>query len=180
MTEFKILQLVEFNDRWSTKISEYKEDNLADIFDKFFSLFVIYNRIYNVVGFINKKPKTRDKYAATNCISHYFKADANRIMRELSVEKNQFIDIIQHEKFYIDTYYGKGQPKEDQKLLDELNSNNEQTQLLSILKILYFLRCNLFHGEKGFNENQKEILIPAISCLTVLNNALMEKLTHNL
>jgi hypothetical protein len=197
MIESKILQLVKFNHQWYDKISKYKTDNLADIFDKFTTLFEIYNKIYNTVRVVlketeelgnvvnlryrNKKLQTiEDKSAATDCISHYLKLNGAQINELIKSEIDTFKTIIQDKRFYINTKNGEGQPEKDQELLDGLNSEDEQTQLLSILMILYFLRCNLVHGEKDYIQSQKEILLPAINCLTVLNKTLMEKLTQDM
>ncbi|QNF33610.1 hypothetical protein HUW51_13090 [Adhaeribacter swui] len=90
MIVIKIFELQQFYERWNEKLNSYTTQNLNDVFDKFFSLFVIYNRVYNVVevilneegklvelkslGLIDKKrKKVLDNQAATICIAYYLK-----------------------------------------------------------------------------------------------------------
>ena len=45
-------ELNEFYQRWKTKADSYDSESLADYFVRFFTLFLIYKRIYNVVNVI--------------------------------------------------------------------------------------------------------------------------------
>ena len=47
-----------------------------------------------------------------------------------------------------------------------------QGDVLSVLDFLYQVRCNLFHGQKGFSVEQVQVLQPA--------NILLSAVTHNL
>ncbi|QNF33611.1 hypothetical protein HUW51_13095 [Adhaeribacter swui] len=97
----------------------------------------------------------------------------------MKLEINTFKSIIKEEKFYIDLYYGEPQRAKDLDLLYGLNSFDAFEQLKSLLIILYNLRCNLFHGEKGYHPNQIEILQPAINSLVIINSRLMNKLNSD-
>ncbi len=39
-------ELIDFYDRWIEKSKVYSVQDLHDCFDKFFALFVVYNRLY--------------------------------------------------------------------------------------------------------------------------------------
>ena len=45
------LEFEEFYKRWDIKAKEYSLNNLSDYFDKFFTLYVIFNRAYNIMRF---------------------------------------------------------------------------------------------------------------------------------
>jgi hypothetical protein len=45
----------------------------------------------------------------------------------------------------------------------------------SLLKILYKIRCNVFHAEKGYNDEQRIILEPCNNCLQDLVEKLILK-----
>lgn len=196
MIVLKIYELEQFYNRWNEKLNSYLSEDLKDIFDKFFTAFVIFNRIYNVVevvlnesgdlvklkglGLIDKKrKKVLDNQASTVCIAYYLQNEAAQIISDLATDINIFKQIIKSERFYIDLYYGKPQKAKDLELLHGLNSSDNFEQLKSLLLILYNLRCNLFHGEKGYYPDQTEILKPSINCLTKINDTLINKLKLN-
>lgn len=101
--QIHLYELKEFYHRWNIKCNSYDNQILSDLFDKFFSLFVIYNRLYNEVtalfeingtldqmreeGIIDKKPKrVRDNKAATVCVAkflHDTSPTINLLMKKL-------------------------------------------------------------------------------------------------
>ena len=72
---------------------------------------------------------------------------------------------------------GRPDEQENQKLLDELQSGNPSTKVNAVLKYLYFVRCNMFHGSKDFEHRQLEIVRPASRCLERVIRAGLDKLT---
>jgi hypothetical protein len=193
MIVLKIFELEQFYNRWKAKQNSYLSEDLKDLFDKFFTAFVIFNRIYNVVevvlnesgdldklkdlGLIDKKrKKVLDNQASTVCIAFYLRDKSAQIISDLATETTILKQIIESERFYIDLYYGKPQKAKDLELLHGLISRDTFEQLKSLLLILYNLRCNLFHGEKGYYPDQTEILKPSINCLTKINDVLINKL----
>jgi len=44
-------EFTEFYRRWKEKAEGYRDENLKDVFDKFFTLYVLYNRLYAEVTF---------------------------------------------------------------------------------------------------------------------------------
>ena len=183
-------ELQDFHERWYQKAQEYNSDELADYFDKFFSLFVIYNRIYNVVvailneqgeldtlrraGKIVEQPG--DGKSATVCIAYFLRNDLNQIINDNNEAIGTFKFILEEKLFNIDLDYGQPQPQKDKKLLNGLNSTDSLTKVEALLKILYKIRCNVFHAEKGYNEDQKLILEPCNNCLDYLVRLLITKI----
>jgi hypothetical protein len=185
-------QLDEFYTRWRAKSDDYNSDELSDYFDKFFTLFVIYNRIYNVVvsilneqgqldvlrqqGKIDKRKKEPDdNKAATICVAHFLRDDLPAIVADNQNRIDEFKKIIRERLFNIDLKYGQPQRQKDLDLLTGLESNNNLTIVESLLKILYKIRCNVFHAEKGYNDEQRIILEPCNNCLQDLVEKLILK-----
>lgn len=184
-------ELKEFYQRWKTKADGHDSESLADYFDRFFTLFVIYNRIYNVVnvilaeqgelkilketGKIKKKNNTDDNQAATICIAHFLREELNEIVAENQVQIDEFIYIIKERLFNIVLKNGKPQRHEDLELENGLESDDAVLIVESLLIILYKMRCNVFHAEKGFNNSQIRILEPANICLNNLVERLIVK-----
>ena len=194
----KGIQLKDFYNRWTEKSKSYSNDDLADLFDKFFSLYVVYNRIYNITasvlyeeGEIEKLKKAKkikrnkretevnESDAAIFCIAHYLRDNLEEIISENINEINDFKFILENKLFNIDLFYGQPQPKKDKKLLKGLESKNNLIVIESLLTILYKVRCNIFHAEKGFNEEQRIILEPVNNLLEKLIKTLISKVTRN-
>jgi hypothetical protein len=192
----KKIELQEFSERWFAKAAEYKGDELSNYFDKFFTLFVIYNRMYNVVVAIldeqgeikvlkdlNKIEKRHreppDNKAATVCVAHFLRDELGAIIDENTKSIEDFKVIIDKNLFNIDLYYGQPQPEKDRQLLKGLNSKSPLTIVESLLIILYKIRCNVFHAEKGYNQHQKIILDPANSCIYNLSQKLSTRIQEH-
>lgn len=189
-------ELKDFYDRWVIKCNSY-EDSLSDLFDKYFSLFVIYNRLYNEItaifenngtldilredGSIDKKPKrVRDNKAATVCVAKYLSENENTVISTLYDEIAAFTEILQKGSFNIVLYNGIPQKERDKNLLKNLENSNNYLNLLGLLGILYNLRCNLFHGQKQFSEIQKMVMIPAVTAMEKINKTLIQKMTDTI
>jgi hypothetical protein len=186
----------EFNDfirRWLKKAEEIEIVHLEDYFDKYFTLFVAYNRLYAMTTFIlaeKKRVNISDKNAfpdsdaATDYVSQY--VGARNLLKTIDENpKSQaalgtMIKLIEEEKFYIklDMVTGARQPAKDKALLARLRSGNKNEKGTAVLEMLYAIRCNMFHGHKGFHEVQKDLLDPAISILERLIVVLREKIAE--
>lgn len=196
MIDFRLIQLQDFYLRWKEKADNYGEDDLADIFDKFTSLYIIYNRLYNTLeGILRDKDELKnipgirfknvenkelnDNVAATKLVSFYLEPEAVFIIDNLTNEINLFKRIIENNIFHFNVnskLLDNNINKNDQYIFRDLKSNLPTKQLFGILTVLYKLRCNLFHGTKGFFNEQREVLLPAISCLKIINQKLIEKI----
>ena len=73
----------------------------------------------------------------------------------------------------------ESRPEEDKKLLEDLRSENEHRKVGALLDIIYSVRCNMFHGHKGFDRVQIDILIPLTILLDKLTTLLYERLGND-
>jgi hypothetical protein len=79
-------------------------------------------------------------------------------------------DLIHRQTFYIREQVW------DAKRVAKLETNDPEQWAKGLLEVIYAIRCNTFHGQKGFAEQQRDILYPCISVLERLNELLLNKL----
>lgn len=190
----------EFNDfyqNWRQKADEYQGHDLRNAFDRFLTLYIIYNRLYAEVtrrlarqGSVNLESRTAfpDAAAAKTYVSQYL--GARNMMGLVNshpdcVESLQAIIIlltgpVAGHQFYIklDKIDGSFQRDEDLELLNRLQSNNTADRAGAVLDFIYSVRCNLIHGHKGFNPVQIEVIRPATVLLARLVDVLFERLSR--
>jgi hypothetical protein len=163
-------QLRQFYSNWLGKADAYDQDTLANHFDKFTSLYVVFNSLYlqvmtELVLAGEKLPKEyKDKKAATDYVAQYLKGKyfiTQLLSDDFSLNNfTNICSIIENEEFHIILDYGIQQRALDLELLTYLRSNASQEKAKAILSLFYHVRCNLFHGQKGFEERQRQLLLP--------------------
>ena len=164
-----------YRDFLISKASEWisKGDHENDPFNRFFSYFLAYNALYNLYA------KMKDPYVD---LSIGDKSRASKI-KELIINPNQLVHSVDEDiKSFITLlkYFRKEKwtKKSSEYINDSLersyNNRNYTLVLRDILRMLYKLRCNLFHGEKNINaQNQRELMDVSNKILkTILNNIL--------
>lgn len=183
-----------FYENWLKKANEYKGEDISQYFDKFFTLFVVYNRLYAEVTFLlarkgeidlSKRKTFPDANAATKYMVQFI--GSTFLIEQLEQDADcqyalsNIIRSIADKTFHIklDMIGGDPQPQEDRKLLDKLKSTNKNTKATAILETIYSIRCNMFHGHKGFNEIQKELLTPITIILEKMIKLIYEKLEND-
>ncbi|MDO8577805.1 MAG: hypothetical protein Q7R50_01335 [Dehalococcoidales bacterium] len=57
-----------------------------------------------------------------------------------------------------------------------MKSNVPERSVAAILDTIYSIRCNLFHGHKGYDAIQIQLLVPVTVLLEKVVTALYEKL----
>jgi hypothetical protein len=159
-----------FYENWLAKADAYNRQDLSDLFDKFTSLYVLFNSLYIQVmtelALAGEKiPKDyKDKKAATDYVAQYLRARhyLDRLLNdEASVNAFQAIcQIIEREEFHIIIDCNLPRRDLDLELLKYLQSRISQEKAKSILSLFYHIRCNLFHGQKNFEERQRRLLVP--------------------
>ena len=198
-------ELQNFYERWLRKAEEYRSDNLQDCFDRFFTLFVAYNRLYAELALSCAKRGVwrwnyiSDGLAAKSNVRSYL---GNRyILRNLedngacTTALSSVIDLLERRVFTIklDGLSGKRRfftskldrlSKErrveaDSILLERLNSNRTDQKVYAVLDVIYSIRCNLFHGQKGYDDEQIMILIPVTILLRKIMSLLYEKMSQD-
>jgi hypothetical protein len=73
---------------------------------------------------------------------------------------------------------GNSQRKKDLELLSRLRSNATDDRANAILELIYSIRCNMFHGHKGFNKVQIPLLEPSIVLLRSVIVLLRDELAN--
>jgi hypothetical protein len=74
---------------------------------------------------------------------------------------------------------GARRPAADRELLAALDSRSRNRRALAALEVLYAIRCNMFHGHKGFEPIQLELLRPTILLLESTINVLYQALDRD-
>jgi hypothetical protein len=190
------LEFHRFHTEWRAKADQYQEPDLQSAFDRFFTLFVIYNRLYAEVTFhmarngrINLTQRTNfpDGSAATDYVLQFLGGTNTVELFEADPECAKAIQAIiallagptpEGRQFAIklDMIYGQPQRDADLELLRKLRSHSHSERGIAILQFLYAIRCNLFHGHKGFDDVQLEIMRPANILLSRIVEVLFENL----
>jgi hypothetical protein len=114
--------LVNFYNNWNKKAAGIDTASLAGLYDKYITLFVIYNNLYNQVpphltarGFVIPN-KIYDSKAATEYVVSFL--GGKNILDHLTASKNDsdistIINLIDNEEFYIKIRKGVRQRAED-------------------------------------------------------------------
>lgn len=180
-----------FYQGWMNKADHYSTETASGSFDKYFTLFVIYNRLYAEATFVlgrrnqvNLANKTAfpDSQAARSYVIQY--VGSNHLMSGLENDETAktaletIKKLIDNESFYIklNMVTGGRQREKDIELLKRLKSRSLNRRANAILETLYCIRCNMFHGHKGFHEVQTNLLRPAIDILKKVSEILFTKL----
>ena len=163
-------RLNEFYNNWMAKSEVHGGNTLAAHFDRFISLYVIFSSLYlHVMTELtlsgHELPKLyKDKKAATDYVAQYLKAKyyVTKLLDDEMSRNNmaQICTLIENEEFHIILEYGNANRDLDLELLTFLRSRNSQERAKAILSLFYHIRCNLFHGNKGFEERQRNLLLP--------------------
>lgn len=170
-------ELNRFVSDWLAKAGNCPDSSVEGCYDKFFTLFVVFNRLYSEATFalarggsIVLEPNSRlhDKKGATRYTFEMIGATAFQDLFDTRLARNvdQIAALVDEGQFFIElsTPDGNPQPSKDRLLLAALRSSGE-TQALAVLGLVYTVRCNLFHGHKAFQPIQVELLRPTIAIL---------------
>lgn len=166
-----------YNSWWTDKCLNYNGDKLSDYYDIFFSRFVTFNSLYNTIvyakvnlGLLKKKTDKKhkiiergDKEKAITLMAKELttiQLDNLFEISEINTSVNNLIGILESKRFVIIHRAGHQSPADDLLLLAKLKSTDNAEKYLGILELLYNVRCNLFHGSKGYEHDQIELLKP--------------------
>lgn len=157
--------------RWLEKAARYDDSTLEGAFDKFFSLFVAFNRLYSYVNRHAAQPAKEDQGQA---ITGFSKALGARRLLDVLTGGNGAADIhVLRDligpcgEFFLISEGGHGSPDilKNQRLFENLDSTSRSTQVNAVLTYLYLVRCNMFHGAKDFEHRQLRIIRPSVRVL---------------
>jgi len=190
----RYLQSKNFIDRWLIKSEQYDQEKLEDCFDCFFTLFVVFNRLYNDVKELisvrgetvkmindehfksefNKNNNIGDQKASTVCVAYFLKNNAEEVIKDNQANIKSFLELLP--QFNIHLKNGEPQKDKDDILIQSLTAKENEVVLLAILKTLYQIRCNTFHGEKQMIPRQMKLLTTSNNTLRNIINSLMQGL----
>ena len=183
----------EFNNRWTNKAEAIQLNDLADYFDRFFTLYVIFNRLYCETaltlerkGVITNDPNRSlpGKKSATEYVIKLLTGP--KLVQELEANPS-CVQSISTMKTILDNDYrlvllrgprADGDKNRDRELLGRFRSTDQSERALAILEFIYAIRCNTFHGSKQYDDTQSEVLGACISILTMLNRMIFEALNE--
>lgn len=186
-------EIKDFCEKWIEKAKAYSNDNLQDVFDKFFTLFVVYNRLYVEATFrmsnkgeinIQNRNSFPDSQAAKNYVIQYL--NSNTINNAFDADENcthaieRLKVIIRDQEFNIKLNMVTGFPEreKDLELLTKLEANHIDRKIKAIADFIYSIRCNVFHAQKGYVQNQVNVLNPVNTILMKLIDLLFDKLKN--
>ncbi|ENO1827527.1 hypothetical protein BBM40_23880 [Vibrio parahaemolyticus] len=192
MNELNLEHLDSFCDAWLRNADNIDIEPLDGVFDRFFTLWVVYNRLYEEAArfmlrdehpiytrFISRRGSrifapAPDRLSATKCVTLFC---GHASLRHLIYENEavfeglqNVVNSIQWGEFYLHENYETGEPHiaKDRLVTDKAIRGDVE----SVLALIYQARCNLFHGQKSFTEPQRAlinslitILIEVITCL---------------
>jgi hypothetical protein len=184
----------EFYKSWLEKAEQYHGDDLRDYFDKFFTLYILYNRLYAEATFdlarngkidLSKRTSFPDSKAAKEYVLQFLGSDKLLSVLEGDLESKRametFVSLIEKDRFNIklDMVYGRPQKDKDLELMKSLGSRSSNKRARAVLDTIYSIRCNMFHSHKGFHQIQIEILRPVTLILRKVVELLYRELSSS-
>lgn len=156
-----------FVKRWKQKVRKSKYVDVKQYeFDSFIANYLIYSALVNVI-----KPqghRTRNDRAFCSKIMASFIldniTDGRMLIQNLSTPATKLGDAIKNYHFYV-----ASSDDENPELEVKWKHGSIEEKLLSLLLTLYYMRCNIFHGNKEYVDEQVQLLNPANQCLTILD-----------
>ena len=180
-----------FCKRWIQKSTRYRTDSLSGAFDRYFTMLVVYNRAYDEAArhlLLNQPPSLHwynggmkcksvkkwvsevgDRIKATEGIAAFCGTSLEAELNSDSLVQfaiDELITLSKQREFYFFFDRRTAIPRPD---LDHLRLNRARGgDVEQLLRVLYQLRCNLFHGHKEFEKRQMRVLRPANKILNMV------------
>lgn len=179
----RTLSTYTFCQRWISKARRYEnESSLDQAFDKFFTLFVVFNRQYSLAAYKVGHNHRIERDDATISFPEWVGND--RIWMTLNTEtgSKDMDDLRQLVRpdgpffLYLRRPTRSPDNERNRDLYERLGQTEPVVAVPAVMEYLYQVRCNIFHGSKVFEERQLQILIPAIRCLERIINLGMARL----
>lgn len=184
MFKINLEGLDDFCEDWIAKANRADTSSMDGVFDRFFSLWLVYNRLYEEAGRmlvhtqhswaqgIKRRPPFMpmpDRRAATSGIISFCGASALKSAIEKSCDGKALdntLQAIESGQFFLHENYETGEPdhKKDLALLRQAREGDVE----ALLNLVYQARCNLFHGQKVYSSVQRPLLEGMIAVLVVV------------
>jgi hypothetical protein len=174
-----------FINRWLEKADGYDDNELAQLFDKFFTLYVVFNALYDEAfhqmageGQVTSQDRPEKERAVTQVARFLGHDELASQLRPFTKEISQVENIIRERRFYFNVTGSRRESdwNADQALASGLKSLDSRECCESILTLIYRTRCNMFHGQKEYDADQESVLRPMNIFLRRVIDILMEKL----
>ena len=176
---------------WFRKSKRYSLKSIPGCFDRFFTLFVVYNKLYSHSAIelakngqipFHAHSYPPDRLSATEHVLRVLPSD--EMIRSIHMNPHTAYALEQLKEILLAGEFniilsgpdGSPNPLKDRELCDQLQSQAPDDIALGILNTLYHIRCNLFHGHKGFAAAQLRILAPVTRLLESVSTQLYERL----
>jgi hypothetical protein len=179
-------ETVEFIESWELKLSQIDSphDRLKELYDKFTTLYTIYNRLYNEAFYqmeINQrliKQRYSDYEKATSIVIDFLspKTIIKSLAKNDNVTEIEKVSKLINNVFHINLAEGIPDINSDKQLASNLQSKSPDVKSKAVLSLLYNVRCNIVHGYKEFKEHQRLIVEPLVELLETLIPKFKEKL----
>jgi|AntAceMinimDraft_4_1070372.scaffolds.fasta_scaffold83782_1 hypothetical protein len=137
------------SEKW---LNKHNDEN--DFFDRYLGLFIAVNIAYELWRkIVNKYPSYEDKRDFKNSGDNLISSDIkSNLINDFSVK---LFALLEREDLYI-KIGSKENKKDVQKVFSD--SDNEDEKFKAIWESFYSVRCNLVHGEKGYEDRQGRLL----------------------
>jgi len=159
-------QVLERADQWI-----FKAKLEPDHFNRFMSFWVAYNMIY---GIYSKRVKPREsitRFDSKKAIRTKILLKDSRLLKSDLVHLAS--ELCDRTSVFREEYWEENDTTSlRQRLISSLSNDNFEYTLETILKLLYKIRCNLFHGEKSYYDNSQHQLLEV--CSMILDIILQE------
>ncbi|REH43444.1 hypothetical protein C7448_11345 [Tenacibaculum gallaicum] len=176
-------ETLDYITNWEKELNKINGNELYDYFNRFQTLFPIYNRLYShIINFENSSKKQQNRISdyekATTVVRDFIGSDI--IIEKLVIEDRikdieTIADLIDKKMFNINLKDGIGQEEFDKQLCENLlNDKDNAIRSKAVLSVIYNVRCNLVHGYKNIEEHQKRLLEPIFNLLLTIFKTLKE------
>ncbi|MDG6921124.1 MAG: hypothetical protein JRN59_06315 [Nitrososphaerota archaeon] len=157
MDQLEKQRMLELAESW-----EHRADQEQDPFTRYVALFVSYNAIYNVIA-LEDNPDvdltTGDGKRAIDGVQRI--TDRLGFVQSLEPLLSNYLGMI---PLFKEEYWGRKKEPVSASLKEAYRKRDAEASLRYLMKWLYKVRCNLFHGVKEYGDKQQAELLEK-SCM---------------
>lgn len=180
-------ELIEKYNNHRQKAAVYDTELFMQLYDKYLSVYTCYNMLFSEIPAVLKARgeaitmQENETNKATLILEQYLTAQTIwQTLQANGLEKNitALKDVMEGDYFNIKlNHEGKPQKNQDALLLDGLKSELPAEKVKSVLKMIYYVRCNMSHGSKDIAEYQRFLLEPLLNIMIAICDRLFSRLT---
>lgn len=153
-------------------VSCKSDDRRANAFDEFVAKYIVFVAAAKALVSDDAEHKS-DKKCCTVKISTFLSDVADELVTDLNSSVNLLCRTIEEEKLIVVSHN-----KKNPRLQRNWTKADNKEKLKSLLEFLYYIRCNLFHGDKEYSSHQVPLLEAANVCLEIITNTLFIQLNR--